>query len=223
MKKKLTVSGDYLLTFVNQSIMNFTEEIINVGKEKATRIQSFLEEIEVQMALGKAEARDSFEKEKKNFNKFLHSYKDQVREAENIATNHRLELNDKFNDLEAMISKEFPTAKRTFDKFKKDTLHAIYQLEFSLKEAYGDVGVLMQEKLDKFKDLLDAYRIQLALSDVEPEESLHTRKEELLKAVGEIREKLQKEEVLGTKIDTFVEDVSESFDKMKKAFSDLFA
>ena len=203
--------------------MNFTEEIVNNAKERANRIKGYLEELEVQMALGKAEARDAFEKEKKNFNKFIRSYKNQVQEAENIASNHRTVLDAKFADLEVKISQEFPTAKRPYDKHKKETLQSIYELEYALKEAYGDVGFIIQEKLDRFKDQLDTYRVQLALSDNKPEESLTVRREELLTAATEIREKLQQKEVLGEKVEHFVDDISDAFDKMKKAFSDLFA
>ena len=58
--------------------MNLTEEMIAVGKEKATRIKAFLEELELQMALGKADAKDAIEKEKKNFQQFLQKYKSQI-------------------------------------------------------------------------------------------------------------------------------------------------
>lgn len=203
--------------------MNFTEDIISAGKERATRIKAFLEELELQMALGKAEAKDAFESEKKSFNSFLNSYRAKMHEAENVANEHRMELDEKFAALEAKISVEFPTAKRKFDKLKKETLQSIYELEHALKVAYGDVGENIQEKLDGFKDKLDAYRIQLALADSDAEGTLENRKAELLENVGNIREKLQQKEELSSKVDNFVEDISESFDKMKKAFSDLFA
>lgn len=203
--------------------MNFTDEILQVGKDKATRLKSYLEELEVQMALGKAEARDAFEKEKKTFRNYMNSYQTKLAENENLASENRMNLNVKFAALDSLINQEFPTQKRSYDKFKRETLQAIHELEFGIKEAHGDVGLKTQMALDRFKDKLDTYRVQLALSEVKPEESLNNRKAELHEAIVKIQNNLNKEMEAGSKMDNFVEEVSESLDKMKKAFSDLFA
>jgi uncharacterized protein YoxC len=203
--------------------MNLTDEITTVGKEKATRIKAFLEELELQMALGKAEARDAFKEEKKNFEKFLDKYKTQVHGVEDESLEHVHELNMKFANLLAKVNLKFPDTKRKFDKFKNESLHAIFELEVAMKATYGEVKPDMQARLDVFKDKLDAYRIQLAFADYKEEEKLQARKNELTDAINEIRDKLQEQEEAGTKLEHFVEDVSDSFEKMKKAFSDMFA
>ncbi len=203
--------------------MNLTEEITTVGKEKATRIKAYLEELELQLALGKADARDAFRKEKKNFENFIDKYKSQVGEIEDDTLEHVHDLNMKFSNLLAKVNLPFPTTKRKFDKFKNETLHAIYELELAMKATYGEVKPNIQSRLDAFKDKLDAYRIQLAFADYKEEEKLQARKTELTEAINEIRDKLQEQEEAGAKLEHFVEDISDSFEKMKKAFSDLFA
>ncbi len=203
--------------------MDFQKNLMDVGKERITQLRSFLDELEVQMALGKAEARDAFEREKKTLNRFINQEKAELKKMSKAAEEHRSELLAKFETLEAKISHPLPTAKRKFDKQKKETLQAIYELEAGLKETYGDVSREMQNRLDAFKGKLDAYRVQLALGSYEDEAKLEKRKAELKEAVGEIREKLQKEAESGSKVEHFVEEVSESFEHFKKAFSDLFS
>ena len=203
--------------------MNLTDEIITVGKDKATRIKAFLEELELQMALGKAEAKDAFEAEKKNFQQFLQNYKSQIHDVEDEGVAYVHELNAKFAVLSGKVNLAMPASKREFDKYKKETLHAIYELELALKDKYGEVGDELRERLDIFKDKLDAYRIQLAFTEFKQENELLERKNELTDAINEIRNKLQEKEEAGAKLEHFVEDISDSFEKMKKAFSDLFA
>ena len=65
--------------------MSFQDNIIATGKEKAAQIKSFLEEMQVQMALGKAEARDAIEREQKNFQKFINQQKAEMKKVEEIS------------------------------------------------------------------------------------------------------------------------------------------
>lgn len=183
----------------------------------------FLEDLEVQLALGKAEAKDAYERERKNFLEYVKEQKSAVKRAGKTAEEHRLTLADKFDHLENMLAKEVPASKRQFDRQKKDTLFAIYELEFAMKEAYGDVGLSLQNKLDRFKALLDAYRIQLALGDFENTSELESKKEALSKAVAEMQEKLHKEVSAGEKIDQFTDEMTVAFEHMKKGFSELFS
>ena len=203
--------------------MNLTEEMITVGKEKAARMKAFLEELELQLALGKADAKDVIEKEKKNFQQFLQKYKSQIHESEEASHEHLHVLNDKLANLTAKVDMQMPTTKRKFDQYKKETLRAIYELELVLKNKDGEIEAEIMDRLDNFKDKLDAYRIQLAFTEVKEEEKLRLRKNELLDAMNEIRDKLQARDEAGAKLEHFVEDITDSFEKMKKAFSDLFA
>ena len=201
--------------------MTFQKDLLEAGKEKVTQLKSFLDELEVQLALGKAEARDVFEREKKNLNQFLNEEKARLQRMSEMAEDHRRDLQLLFEKLEASLYQDFPTNKRKFDSFKKESLQAIYELEAGLKEAYGDVGEEMQRKLDEFKAKLDAYRIQLALGSMEEETELAERKQSLQKSIGEIRTRLAERTSHSGKVDHFVDEISESFEHFKKAFSDL--
>jgi len=202
--------------------MSLKEDFLDLRKGKLTQAKAFLEELEVQMALGKAEAKDAFESERKNLTTYLNKQKAQLKNVENIAVEHKQSLLQSLENLESQLGMELSTGKRKFDKQKKDTLGKIYQLEDQLQKAYGDVSHNLQTQLDAFKIKLDGYRVQLALGSIEDEATLAKLKSELQAQVDELRIKLQRETVSGDKVDHFINEISESFQHMKKAFSDLF-
>ncbi len=183
-----------------------------------------LDELQVQMALGKAEAKDIFERERKNFMQFVSDEKKVLRKSGEAAGKHRQTLMEKFNGLDARFAKASAENKRQFDVQKRETLHAIYELELAMKEAYGDVGMALQAKLDAFRANLDTYRIKLALGEFDAASNeLELLKPELVDAMAEIRKRLEKEVGAGEKIDSFTNEISTSFDHMKKAFSNLLS
>jgi hypothetical protein len=202
--------------------MALQEDFLNMTKGKITQAKAFLEELEVQMALGKAEAKDAFQSERKNLSNFLSKQKVRLRETEKISVEHKKGLLSSLENLEAQLVMDLPSTKGKFDKLKKETLEKIYLLEANLFEAHDDVSTHMQEELDSFKVKLDAYRVQLALGDISDQEALAKRKSELQGTIDELRKMLQKETSAGDRMDHFAGEISESFEHMKKAFSDLF-
>ena len=203
--------------------MTLQEELMDIGKERLTQMKVLLDELQVQMALGKADAKDIFERERKNFLHFVSEEKNILRRTGEAASKHRQVLVDKFDALAARLAKAPTENKRSYDVQKRETLHAIYELELAMKEAHGDVGMALQAKLDSFRAKLDTYRIKLALGEFEAESELEALKPELVDAVADIQERLKKEVGAGEKIDSFSNEISTSFDHMKKAFANLLS
>jgi hypothetical protein len=203
--------------------MTLQEELMDIGKERLTQMKVLLDELQVQMSLGKAEAKDIFDRERKNFLNFVSEEKNILRRSGEAANTHRTVLLEKFDALDARLAKVVAENKRQYDVQKRETLHAIYELELAMKEAYGDVGIALQTKLDAFRGKLDDYRIKLALGEFEAEAELEPLKPELVNAVADIRERLKKETGASEKIDSFSNEISTSFDHMKKAFANLLS
>ncbi len=203
--------------------MTLQEELMDIGKERLTQMKVLLDELQVQMSLGKAEARDIFDRERKNFLNFVSEEKNVLRRSGEAASTHRTVLMEKFDTLDARLAKVVAENKRQYDVQKRETLHAIYELELAMKEGYGDVGMALQAKLDVFRGKLDNYRIKLALGEFETEGDLEPLKPELVNAIADIRERLKKETGASEKIDSFSNEISTSFDHMKKAFSNLLS
>ncbi|MCF8247019.1 MAG: hypothetical protein K9J37_18910 [Saprospiraceae bacterium] len=203
--------------------MTLQEELMDIGKERLTQMKVLLDELQVQMALGKADAKDIFDRERKNFLQFVSEEKNILRRTGETASKHRQTLVEKCDTLNARLAKATAENKRQYDVQKRETLHAIYELELAMKEAYGDVGMALQTKLDAFRAKLDTYRIKLALGEFEAESELEPLKPELVEGVAIIQERLKKEVGAGEKIDAFSNEISTSFDHMKKAFADLLS
>lgn len=203
--------------------MTLQEELMDIGKERLTQMKVLLDELQVQMSLGKAEAKDIFDRERKNFLNFVSEEKNVLRRSGEAASTHRTVLMEKFDALDARLAKVVAENKRQYDVQKRETLHAIYELELAMKEAYGDVGMALQAKLDVFRGKLDNYRIKLALGEFETEGELEPLKPELVNAIADIRERLKKETGASEKIDSFSNEISTSFEHMKKAFSNLLS
>lgn len=203
--------------------MTLQDELLDIGKERLTQMKVLLDEMQIQMALGKAEAKDIFDRERKNFLQFMSEEKNMLRRTGEAATKHREVLMEKFEVLDARLAKEPAENKRQYDVQKRETLHAIYNLELAMKEAFGDVGMALQAKLNTFRSKLDDFRIKLALGEFEEEGVLEAMKPELVNAIVDIRERLKKEAGASEKIDSFANEISTSFDHMKKAFTNLLS
>ncbi|MEK7257935.1 MAG: hypothetical protein AAB316_24465 [Bacteroidota bacterium] len=203
--------------------MTLQSELLEIGKSKLTQMKTLLDEMEVQFVLGKAEAKEVLERERKNFVKYVGEQKDQFRMANEKTESHRNSLREKLEALEAQLSKGFSSNKKLFEPAKKATLHAIYELESTAKAATGEVGIGLQARLGLFKNKLDDYRVKLALLEFENAADLVAPQEDLKTAVADLLEALKKEASTGEKIDVFAHEMSASFDHMKKAFSELLS
>lgn len=202
---------------------NPEKDILEKGKEKLEQLKVVFEELEVQLALGRKEAKEAFEREKKNFQEFIQDQRERFQEEEERAESHRKTLLNKFQLLEAALSVEPPVDQTAFKEFKDKQLQGIYELEAEIKAAYDNLRFSLRERLDQFKAKLDAYRIQLALVDFEKREELEGKREELKKKTEEMVGLMHKEAERGDKIENFTEEVTASFDHLKRAFTELFS
>ncbi len=202
--------------------MKSKNDIIELGKEKLQQLRTIFDELEVQLALGKAEAKEIFEREKQNVSQFIEEQKIRFRKEQALSEEKWQQLLVAFEALEVELNAETPVEKSAYDEQKSKTLQRIYELEHIMKESYGDLGASLREQLDAFKARLDAYRIQLALSEFGDQEAAESRRFELREKVIEMQAYMRKEEANANKIDDFVSEISTSFEHLKKAFSDLF-
>ncbi|MEZ4918042.1 MAG: hypothetical protein R2792_02960 [Saprospiraceae bacterium] len=202
--------------------MTIQEEMLAMGKKKFNQIRAFVEELDVQLALGKAEFKDTFLQERKRMNQFLQEKKRDFQQVENQFHEDRSLLKAKFEDLEFRLQEEAAETKEAFDEQKEAILNAIYQLEQTITEHYGEVEDALQVFLDELKGKLDAYRIGLALGNFDDEETRVQQKTELKEAIGDLKEKLSAQDEARAKLDVVAKELTEAFDHMKNAFKEVF-
>ena len=195
--------------------------IIEKGKEQLKKLRMWADELEVQMALGKAEAKDAFERERKNITHFVNTQKAEIERLNKITAEQKQELSLLMEKLEESLNLPVPTAKRKYDTYKKQVLENIYKIEYSMKENYEDLDAKIQKELDDFKTKMDLFRINLALNDQKDPEKVKEYKMGLYDKLTELRTKLQAGENELSRMDHFLEDISESFNYFKRAINDI--
>ena len=202
--------------------MKSQKEFIEFGKEQLEKVKQSLEELEVQINLGTKEAKERFEHEMKNFQHFVNEQKAKIQKDREVAGENLLVIVNKLEELEKLLTKKKPEKKASFSKLRSDTLQKVYELEFMMKEHHEKLTFGMRARVNKFKHLLDEFRLALALSTFENSEEADKIKVELKERIEILREKVKREEEGEGKVDHFVEELSASFDHLKKAFKDLF-
>ena len=201
--------------------MQITENLKEKGLQQLSSIKQAMDELRVQAALGKAEAKDLFEKERKTLATFVNKEKALIGKSQEVSISHDKDLINKIGDLEQKLEQAVPANETEFDAYKKNVLGSIYQLEYAIKTESNDVRKSLQNKLNNFKVKMDGYRLQLALSKVEDSPTLQARKEELVKQIDEIQALVENRKAQNKKVESFYEEVAESYNHFKQAFSDL--
>ncbi|MDX1667533.1 MAG: hypothetical protein R3350_09900 [Saprospiraceae bacterium] len=202
--------------------MKTKDEILEFGKEKYQQLKTAVDELEVQLNLGKKEAEKVFEREKSRLSEFIKEQREKMDKAGDLAEDKRNELVDRFEKLESKLEEKTEDSKEKFDDYKKEVMDRIHELEGSLQDAEKDFDTAFRKQLLKFKGTLDAYRVQVALASMEAREEVEEKRQELRTKVSEIKQKLQNREEAEDRVKQFTKEMQESFNHMKRAFTDLF-
>ena len=179
------------------------------------------EELQLQMALGKAEARDMLEKERKAISSYFSQQKKVLAKANQDSKGSRRDFLSCVEDLEASLHGEVPVDSAQYEKYKTNVLHNIYRLEEEVRQNYPLMNIAIQDSLDGFKAKMDAFRVNLALHDIDDPERVKKIKLEFSDKLDEVRKLLANRENQEAKVDNFIEDITTSFDHLRQAISEL--
>jgi hypothetical protein len=108
-----------------------------------------------------------------------------------------------------------------YDKYKSNVLKHIYELEEEVRQNYPLMNLTVQSLLDSFKVKMDAFRVNLALHDVDNPDKVEKIKKEFSEKLEDVRKLLSKRENRELKVDNFIENISTSFDHLKQAILEL--
>ena len=193
------------------------------GKHTLENFKALMDELQVQVALGKKEAKEVYDKERKILADFIRKERALLRKTAELSLEHEQDLMDKFAELEKELDQKVPATKGKFDAYKKLLLEKIYQLEFAIKTESHDVRKSLQKKLDQFKTKLDGYRLQVVMSNYDHRENLQNRKTALVNQINDIRSMVKDRQAEDRKWENFSEEISTAYKHLNRAFSDLLA
>lgn len=195
--------------------------ILKRVKNQALNLKTLSEELQVQMALGKAEARDLIEEERKNLSKYIETQKSQFDESDTLSVANRRSFLTVVEDLESALNDSIPVGTKAYDDYKNGVLRKIYKVEETVRSNYPTMSFDMQDTLDSFKVKMDAFRVNLALHDKDNPEKVESVRRDFTERLQEVRGTLSKNEEDQSRLDSFAEDISESFKYLRRAIDDL--
>jgi uncharacterized protein (DUF1501 family) len=202
--------------------MNTKKDVLEFGKAKLNQWKGMIEELELQLSLGKAEAKDTIKAEKKNITKFFNQQKAELKKAGAKTLKERTDLVQKLTALNDSLLADTPDSKRAFDNRRRKTMQLIHELENMMRMMYKDAGERVTLLLDGLKEDLDNYRIQLALASFETKTKINTSQKDLVKTLEKTIASLEnKKDKNGKNIENFMDEISQSFDHLKSAFSEI--
>jgi len=197
------------------------KDMFEFGKEKMDQARSFFEELEVQLTLGKAEAKEVLERERKNFMNFMEEQRSRLHKDEQAKAERLEVLEAKMDALAELLVAEPADTVEAYDLAKAALLHHIYDVEAALKNAYTEAGASLRQRLDAFRTALDGFRIPLALSSFDNQQEALSKKDELNAVLAELLGHFHAEEKSEDKLEHFMTEMETAFEHVKKAVKEL--
>lgn len=174
--------------------MSKQEEIKEKVYSFAIQVKSKVEDLEVQLVLGKAEAEDWLEDEKKKFNDFIRRAKSAVEKAENIRKEKKEELITKCEELQVQLAlgkaetrEAFETQKSKIDVAMKSFQKGIQTVDDEL----SDIPGLLENAGSQLISKLEAFEVQFELAKAESKDILEEMKKEFSNQINKLKNKLE--------------------------------
>ena len=196
---------------------SLSDKVISGLKKAAVE----LEELRVQSALGKAEAKDAYEEVKKKFNKYVHEAKLQMNNVKGATKEKSSQLKTALEELQLQLVLGKADTKDLFEAQRKKISNALNEIETLIKKNkttdlyYAE----LQMEIEKFRIKLDILKLQFELKKLGVKEEFEEKKNEFSKELSEIKKRLlKKEEEAEDKWEHFREEISGAYSHLKKAF-----
>lgn len=191
--------------------------------------QSKIEELELQLTLGKAEAFDKFEDKKKNFQKSINELKSKTGQFDHLSKEKATALKSRLEELHVQLNlgkaetKEiFEEQKHKIDKSMSQVKNAIEDFREDAGETFEETRTEFEESVEDFKTKLETFKLHYALGKAELKDELENRRKDLQSSVNELKQKIhQIDESSEAKWDEFKSEMADSFSHAKKAFEGL--
>lgn len=192
-------------------------------------IEKSLDEFQLQLALGKAEALDEFEKQKKKINEFVFDFQQKI---EQVTTETELisRLKTVLQELQLQLALGKAESKEVFEEQKEKIIKVLGDLDEIFKadkrfdEKFADLYDYLDNSTQNFRTALDILRLQINLGKSEAADNFEQVKKELSPVFSDLKEKITKIKDSGFSENSFKDlnqELKNSFATVKKVFSNL--
>ncbi|SNR32282.1 hypothetical protein [Lutibacter flavus] len=190
----------------------FIDKIIIALRKTAISLEKF----QVKAALGKAEAKDTYEEVKKEFNLYIHDSEYKIKKVkENID-----DLKAKFEELLVQLDLGKAETIQAFKKQKKQLLLTLHEIEVKIKsnETLKRMYAITLIEIEQFKIQLEILEGEYKKDKKAAISSFKKGKEEFNSFIDKITAKYSKKKE-ETKLEHFQNEIAEAFSHFKNAFS----
>lgn len=218
----LLLNPTQFITTENYFKMKSNKDFFDFGKEQLEKMKGFLEEFETQFEKGAKETKEAFEKDMKQFTSFMSDKKEQVKEEREENIKNLESLHTTFDAFAEALKKEVPKTKKAFTNYKHNILEQILALEVAIKDVKDKITLGLKARVQQFKIRLDDYRLEISTTDTPDQEKLNALRIKLAESVEYMKKRIDWEKEKSSKIDQFAEEISSSFENIKKSVADFF-
>ncbi|WP_296383814.1 hypothetical protein [Winogradskyella sp.] len=189
----------------------FIDNVVETLRKAAIEI----EELQVQAALGKAEAQEKFEDVKKRFNHVLHETKAKITAGKEKAE----DIDTKFDELRVQLELGKADGIDSFREEKRKLLSKLHEIEVKIKtnKRLNRLYAFVLLEIEKFKLNLSILEQKFEKGKEGAKTSFEKGKQEFNQFIETIKAKYGKKEE--TKWEHFQGEISEGFLHFKKAFT----
>lgn len=201
--------------------MKTTQEgLLNQIGEKLVLVQQELDELALQLSLGKAEAHDKFEELKVEFRKKVAALKLQLHQSGETIRPEVLRTLEEF-ELQLALGKA--ETKDRFHEQKTKILQSLHRLEQAWMEWMQSVdSTFFTHEAEKFKLKLEILRLRFDLKAFEMKDAYRGTMPALRRELERIHHRLQQRMQSGAaKYDDFKDELSLAYKHLKKAVTEL--
>lgn len=188
--------------------------------DRLVKDQQELDELAVQLALGKAEAGDKFEKAKKQLNKRVHKVTTAISSEFEDGKEWVQSLKGKLSNLTGNLTQGKVENAEMFNEQRKTILQGLDEVEQEIDKS-PDASKLsrsFQLASEKIKLQMELFEKKLASGKKELTTEFHEEMGEARQKMHAIAAKLrEKKEDVDDKLDDLKEDMRDSYDHLKKA------
>jgi hypothetical protein len=195
--------------------VNFTDKLIKGLKNAATE----LEELQVQAALCKAEAKDLFEDLKKKFNARLNVLKSDLSKTK--TNKNILPVINALERLQVQLALGLAETKELFeDQIKKIHIElSVLESELKNSEPLNGHAAEMQLEIEKFKAKVELVSLRFKLKKMISGSNFEQKKIEFHHKMDELKAKIsEKENQAKNKWNFFKKEIDEAYAHLKSAF-----
>ncbi len=189
--------------------------------EGMLKAQQEIDELAVQLSLGKADARDKFEEIKRGFKSRLADLKQVLKTALNQPI--PVDLKMKIQELELQLKVGKAKSKQSFDLQRQALIAATLALEEDIRKALqdDDVSDNFKDEVEKFLLKLEILRLKFDIKKFEIKDAFRAQMKKVSKSIGKIAEKANQVAHPAKGHETFRREITAAYKSLKGAVKHL--